>query len=201
VTWRLPFSIVFAIALLLGACGEDELSLTEYVDQINVAAREASARGAELIEGTQHIADFTPQDVTSTHGTALREVRRPLQEAADAIEPPDQVEDLHDLLWDWHARFIDIEEKMAAAAADIEDSAAGWTAFSNSPEMAAYRAALAEGKTVCNDFQAQLDATADRGVFADTPWLPGELKEMVVAALGCESFPDNPEHVYLYPPP
>lgn len=198
---RRPISIALATLLLLAGCSDEEQSLTEYVDQINVAARAASARGADLIDQTQQIADFTPQDVTTIHERALREIRIPLQEAVDAVDPPGQVEDLHRLLWDWHARFIEIEEEMAAAAADIDDTDAGWTAFSNSPEMAAYRAALAEGKAVCNDFQSELDATAARGVFADTPWLPRELKETVTAALGCESFPDDPQSVYLYPLP
>lgn len=187
--------------LILSGCGGNELTLTEYVDQINVAARAASARGADLIDRTQQIADFTPQDVTRIHERALREIRIPLQEAVEAVDPPGQVEDLHDLLWSWHARFIEVEEAMAAAAADIDDTEAGWTAFSNSLEVAAYRTALAEGKAVCNDFQSELDATAARGVFADTPWLPRELKETVTAALGCESFPDDPESVYLYPVP
>ena len=67
--------------------------------------------------------------------------------------------------------------------------------------MAAYRAAIAEGKQVCTGFQADLDATAERGVFTDTPWVPGELKEVVEAVLGCQWFPEHPEDVYRYPPP
>ena len=67
--------------------------------------------------------------------------------------------------------------------------------------MAAYRAAIAEGKQVCNDFQSRLDATEQRGVFADTPWIPGEMKEVVERVLGCVWFPENPEDVYRYPPP
>ena len=67
--------------------------------------------------------------------------------------------------------------------------------------MAANRDAIAEGKRVCTDVQAQLDATAARGVFADVPWVPAELSEVVEAVLGCEWFPENPQDVYRYPPP
>jgi hypothetical protein len=66
--------------------------------------------------------------------------------------------------------------------------------------MAAYRSALAADNEVCADFQARLDATADRGVFADTPWIPGELKETVNYALGCDALPSNPDDVYRPPP-
>ncbi len=48
----------------------------------------------------------------------------------------------------------------------------GWTALSQSSEMAAYRPALSEGKQICDGFQARLDATAAAGAFADTPWIP-----------------------------
>ena len=49
--------------------------------------------------------------------------------------------------------------------------------------------------------QAELDATVERGVFADTPWIPSELKEVVDIVLGCDGFPEHPEDVYRYPPP
>ena len=65
--------------------------------------------------------------------------------------------------------------------------------------MATYRAALAYDKQLCSDFQAELDATEERGVFADTPWIPGELKEVVEVVLGCEGYPDDPEDVYRPP--
>jgi hypothetical protein len=55
-------------------------------------------------------------------------------------------------------------------------------------------------KQICDGFQARLDATAAGGAFADTPWIPSEMKEVVEAALGCQSFPEDPEDVYRYPP-
>lgn len=67
--------------------------------------------------------------------------------------------------------------------------------------MEAYRRAIGEGKQACTDFQTKLDATEERGVFTDTPWIPEELQEVVSAALGCEWFPEHPDDVYRYPPP
>lgn len=189
-----------SLALLLLGCGGGGLSLTEYVDQINAAAEPAGRRGAELIAEAEEITDFTPQILQAGLERGLREIRIPLQEAVADIEPPEQVAELHSLMWGWHSEFISIETALAARAGEAADTAAGWEALSESSEMAAYRDALAVGKQGCADFQSDLDATEGRGAFAETPWVPSELKEIVTAALGCEWFPEHPEDVYRYPP-
>jgi len=188
-------------ALVLAACGGDDLTLTEYVDLINDAAGRAGETAARLISEGVVGDDVTPQQLQAGMERGLREIRIPLQESVDAIDPPDQIADVHELLWSWHADFIDVEEALAARAGAAADTEEGWTALSDSPEMARYRRSLAEGKQVCVDFQADLDATEVRGAFEDTPWIPGELKEVVTAALGCQWFPDDPESVYRYPLP
>jgi hypothetical protein len=191
--------MTLSLVLLLGACG-GEMSLTEYVERMNSVADEAGRKGEELFSEADLLIEFTPQILQGGLERGLREIRIPLQEGVDAIDPPEQVADLHNLMWGWHARFISIEEALAVRAGAAEHTDAGWEELSDSPEMAAYRSAIAEGKQVCIDFQDDLDATAERGVFSDNPWLPGELKEVVTAALGCEWFPEHPEDVYRYPP-
>ncbi len=91
---------------------------------------------------------------------------------------------------------ISAEEALATRAGTTAD----WELVTQGAEADAFAAALAEGSVVCSEFQAKLDATADRGVFADAPWLPGKLKEIVRAFLGCEYFPENPEAVFSTPP-
>jgi hypothetical protein len=66
--------------------------------------------------------------------------------------------------------------------------------------MAAYRTSVAADKQACVDIQAELDATAEREIFAETPWIPSDLKEVVEAALGCAAWPENPEDMYRPPP-
>jgi hypothetical protein len=177
------------------------MSLTEYVERLNAIADPATRRGAELVAEAAQISDFTPQHLQAGLERGLREIRVPLQEGADAIEPPDSIADLHYLLWDWHAEFISIEEALATRAGTAADTAAEWEALSDSPEMAAYRAQLAEGKQVCSEFQSELDARAEGGGFAIESWLAAELEEIGKAVVGCESFPEHPEDVYRYPPP
>ena len=192
-----PF--VLCVALLLSGCGGGELSLTEYTERINAAEIRASQQGEALAAEAEEIVDFTPQDLQAVLDQA-RVIRIEVDEAIDQIEPPEQISDIHNLVFDWHEEFITIEEALAVRAGTAPHTAAGWTELSDSPEMAAYREAIADGKQVCTDFQSRLDATEERGVFAETPWIPDEMKEVVERVLGCAWFPENPEDVYRYPP-
>jgi len=192
-------SSALCLVLLLCGCGGSEMSLTEYTESINAAEIRASQQGEALAAEAEEVVDFTPQDLQAVLEQA-RVIRIEVDEAVDQVEPPEQISDIHNLIFDWHEEFITIEEALAVRAGTTPDTAAGWTELSDSPEMAAYRQAIAEGKQVCIDFQSRLDATEERGVFTDTPWIPGEMKEVVERVLGCGWFPENPEDVYRYPP-
>ena len=202
-------SVVLCISVVSVGCGGGEMSLTDYVREINAIFDRGieqyeplatSPEGLVLIVGQGshlgiadqgvQLTEFTPQDL---HVALERvaEIQAEALEAAAAIEPPEQVAELHELYF----RELPIAELAVRAG-----TAADWYELSESAEMAAYRAALAADNQVCAEFQAKLDATADRGVFADTPWIPGELKETINYALGCDSLPANPEDAYRPPP-
>jgi len=185
--------ICVAVIVVASGCSGGDMSLSEYVDEMNTIGARVAQQSDVVFAEAEQIA--TPSDVN-----AMMERVRPLRievlEGFEGLDPPEEVADLHRLISNWMAKIILAEEALGTKAS----AAAGWEEFSQSSEMTAYRAALTEGKTVCTDFQAKLDATAERGVFADTPWIPGELKEVVDAALGCESFPENPESVLRQPP-
>lgn len=201
--------LALSVVLLLVGCGGGEMSLTEYVDRINAIFERGieqyeplatSPEGLVLIVGQGshlgltdqgvQLTDFTPRDLQVAL-ERVAEIQAEALEAAADIEPPEQIADLHRLYF----RELPIAELAARAG-----TAADWYELSESAEMAAYRAALAADNQVCAEFQSKLDATADRGVFADTPWIPGELKEIVNYALGCDSLPADPENVYRPPP-
>lgn len=192
-------SLALCCTLLIAGCGGGGMSLTEYVERINAIEVRASQQGDELAAEAEQTADFTPQDLQAVLERA-KEIRIEVREATDGIEPPKQIADLHYLVFDWHTQFISIEETLATRAGTAADTAADWEELSESLEMAAYRTAIAEGKQVCTDFQARLDDTEKRGIFADAPWIPGEMKEVVERVLGCVWFPEHPEDVYRYPP-
>ncbi|NNJ47913.1 MAG: hypothetical protein HKP18_08790 [Acidimicrobiia bacterium] len=203
---RLTTQTLFCSALLLAlssglvACGsDDQLSLNEYMDRIDSAATVAGERGEELVADAVGSGDVTPVQLQSFLARSLDDLRIPLQETVDELTPPDQLADLHERLWGWHADLIAVETTLASRVGDTEDTDAGWTALSDSPEMEAYRATLAEGKELCDGFQAELDAITAVGGFADVPWMPGELGGVVETALGCQWFPDRPADIYRYP--
>ncbi len=54
-----------------------------------------------------------------------------------------------------------------------------------SAEALAYWELDAEMFWLCLEFQSRLDATAERKTFAEVPWLPSELKEVVSLVVGC----------------
>jgi hypothetical protein len=72
-----------------------------------------------------------------------------------------------------------------------------WAELERSAELVACDAKGAEGLVVCRELQEKLDATEARVVFADTPWIPGEMKEVVDAVLGCT--PIGPWFIALWP--
>ena len=177
------------------------MSLPDYVERLNAIvdgasqqyeALTATQQGAVLVaEGTQ-LNDFTPQDLQAAF-EEMKEIEIEVRDATVAIEPPAQIADLHNL-------FFDFDDESFTSAQDVlatrAGTAADWEELSETPEMAAYRVALAEDKQRCTDFEAALDATAERLVFGETPWIPGELKEFVDAVIGCAGYPENPEDVY-----
>ncbi len=189
------------LVLMVAACGGGETSLPDYVAGLNAivgGARQqyvaliATPQGAVLVaEGTQ-LNDFTPQDLQAAF-EEMKEIEIEVRDATVAIEPPAQIADLHNLFFDFDDEsFTSTQDALATRAG----TAADWEELSETPEMAAYRVALAEDKQRCTDFEAALDATAERLVFGETPWIPGELKEVVDAVIGCAGYPENPEDVY-----
>lgn len=192
------------LVLAVAACGGGEPTLTEYVESLNDVVGRASEQYYDLVASEQggvlvaeggQLTAFTPQDLQAAL-EQVSEIAVEVEEAVSAIEAPEQVADLHRLFFDFNGGFVSAQEALATRAG----TAADWEELSETPEMAAYRVALAKDKQSCAEFQAKLDATEERGVFAETPWIPGELKEVVELLLGCEGYPEHPEDVYRPPP-
>jgi len=189
------------VLLLVGACGGAESPLTDYVESLNVIVEEArleyealveSPEGGVLVADPGELAGFTPQDLRIAF-EKVRIIEAGVEEATAAIDPPPQVAELHHAFFDFDSQFIASQEALAVRAG----SALDWVELSETPEMAAYRAALAKDKQECIAAQAEVNAIAEqRESFADTPWIPAELKEVFEVAFGCDGYPAHPEDVY-----
>lgn len=190
-----------ALILIVGSCGRGELSVTEYVAEVNAIVNRASqryealaseGRGAVLVATRARLADFSPQDLSEAF-REVRELEAELEKAIGEIDPPSQIADLHYIMFNFDDGFFAAQEAMAARAG----SATSWFELSASPEMEAYRSALSRDKRECEDAEAELNSIAERREsFADTPWVPGELKGIFQAVLGCSGYPEKPEDVY-----
>lgn len=186
------------LMLTVAACGGGEMTLNEYVERVEAILDRgmqqyevlvASPQGEVLVAEGERLADFTPRQLQAALEQVV-EIQAEALGAASAIEPPEQIADLHELFF----RELPIAELAARAG-----TATDWGDLSDSPEMAAYRAGLVGDKQVCADFQAKLDATEERGGSADTPWIPSEMKEIVDVAIGCSNLPEHPEDSYRPP--
>jgi hypothetical protein len=173
-------------SLLLVACGSSTLSMSEYADEFNElrAIYEPQAEGA-WVEYSR-IADPALADV-ATLASREAAIRADIGEDLRALEPPAEIADLHDLLVDW----VEDLRVTSLALADRASVAASWDDLLDSPEFLAFEATLTGGADACNEFQAKLDATAARGAFADTPWIPAEMKDIADAVLGCDIIPED----------
>ena len=197
--------MLVAFVVLSASCGGGQTTLSDYVESLETIFDRAETRYEALLNtpgamvlvvgqgahfgfdtGGQELSDFTTQDLH----VALEELAALQDEvmaAAAEIDPPDELAELHDLYF----RRLPFEP-LAARAGSTES----WEELSSSPEMEAYRTALVADGEVCTEFQSTLDATADRGAFADSPWIPSRLKEIVDFALGCDAFPVDPGNVF-----
>lgn len=182
------------VGLLLAGCGGGDLTLTEYVDGLNVINDRAVPQAQILISELERATAPAEAGAAMERMMALRIES---VEDTEALAPPESIADLHLLMLNWEKRLIPIEESFAARA----ETVSGWEEFFEAAEVEAYRMALVEGKQVCTEFQARLDATADRGAFADAPWIPTALSEVVQARLGCDLFPEDPDSVFRPAPP
>jgi hypothetical protein len=198
--------VAACLAVVAASCGGGEVSLADYTERVKVVvdraaeqywALVASPEGAVLVAGPDQITDFTPQDLQHAL-ERVRQIEAEVDESVAAIDPPDAIADIHHLFFNFDEGFIAAQEALATKAGATTD----WHELSESPEMSAYRSALAQDKEQCASFEDRLNAIADqREGLADTPWLPSDLKATFEAFLGCDGYPENPLDVYRPPPP
>lgn len=163
----------------LTACGGDS-SLSEYAAELESAVGEMNGRLDEL-------------DAELSENADLEEVRRYANERVAAryafvgvlgeLEPPSEVSDLHGAAREVMGRLADAESALADYVNNL-DSAMGVDDLWGTPLGVAARTADEESIELCLAAQEKLD-TRERSKFADVPWIPPELKEVVQVAFGC----------------
>lgn len=173
------------LALIVASCGGDDLTVTEYAQQVEGLTTTMYERLDELTIEDSRVP--TMEEIQALyHGMAT--AYRGLLDGLEAIEPPSEAAELHATSLGFVQRLTDTQEAYARRADDME-SGDDFDMLLTSPEARAADAARVEMIAFCLATQARLDATADRQAFEDLPWIPSELQEVVQVVFGCETGP------------
>ncbi|RLE12568.1 MAG: hypothetical protein DRJ28_08850 [Actinobacteria bacterium] len=168
------------LAIAVAACG-GSMTTAAYVESLNalVASGRSDLEAAVVAHG--QIAEPT---LAESFAFVEREVaiRQEFLAGFEALDPPNSIAEVHRVLADAMARLLAAAEGLVAGAGTV----ASLEEAEQTPEFAEYRAANADGSSVCLEVQAKLDDLVAGGeAFADAPWIPNELSLAVRAALGC----------------
>jgi len=166
------------IVFVFTACGGGALSLTEY-SELFQSASFAITDEFDVLEA-QWASATTVEDGKEVLDRAVA-IRTDMQNSLTDLDPPEAFADFHGVLVEQLGRILAVQEAWAVRA----ETAGSLDELKESPEAVAYWALDAEMRPLCLELQSRLDATAEREIFAEVPWIPGEMKEVVSLALGC----------------
>jgi hypothetical protein len=175
-------SVVVSLALILVACGGGGLTLSEYAAQSEELVTTLITR-IDLLDAEWE-SQIPTVDGARTYWDQRLEARVEFRKGIQALDPPDEVADFHDMTLDLFSRFTAAEEALAARVATFE-TATSHAEWWDTPEGRAAQAIDDEAVVICHAAQAELDATEGRDVFSDVPWIPSEMKDVVRVAFGC----------------
>jgi len=170
------------LVLVLVACSGDSLTMSEYSDEVAGLIQRVDGRldahAEELFSGDP--------SVEATHAYLDDRVAgyKEMVAVTGAIDPPDEVVDLHTALTAILATLLEAEEARATFAASV-DSVDNLDLIWEGPQSQAVRAAELEAIVLCYAAQERFDATEEREDLSDIPWIPPAMKEIVRTAFGC----------------
>lgn len=178
---RIPI-VALCMAVALAACGGGPLTLSEYGAQGEQLVIEVTER-IEALDASLESGDPTVDSVRAYWSERV-EARRDFLEGIEALDPPEEAEELHAAAVELFDRLTVAEEALAARVTSLETvtGPADWWA---TPEGQVARAVDDEVTEICVVAQETFDETVDREAVADVPWMPAEMKEVVRVAFGC----------------
>ncbi|MGI9584151.1 MAG: hypothetical protein ACR2N7_01005 [Acidimicrobiia bacterium] len=164
----------------LSACGSEDSTLAEYAADLELAVNEMNSRLDELdaeLSGTPDL------EQVKRYANERVAARYTFVEVLDETEPPAEVSDLHQTAQGVMERLADAESALAEYVNGL-DTAMGAEDFWATPLGVAARTADQESIEMCLSAQDELD-TSERSELEGVPWVPPELKEVVIVAFGC----------------
>jgi hypothetical protein len=165
--------------MVVAACG-GSMTADEYVEGLNALAAAGRSDFEAAAAAFDQAADPTLADEVAFLEQEVA-IRHEFLDGFEALDPPESIAEVHQLLGDAFARLTAAAEGLAASAGAVNSLEEA----EQTPEFAEYLAANADGARVCLEVQAKLDDLAASGeAFADVPWVSG-LGLAVQAAVGC----------------
>ena len=168
---------------LLASCGSGDVTLTEYIGEVE-ALTNAMYGQLDRVSTEVASAPVTVEDIQVAYTQAAAAFRE-FSDGLTTLEPPPEVAETHDAALGMAASLAGAGEAFAARADLIEGEQELDQLFAG-PEGQALQAAEQEIVAFCRARQAEFDATADREGLSDAPWIPSEMKEVVLVAFGCD---------------
>ena len=171
------------VAVFVGGCSNGDLTVSQYATEVAELVQEFDARLDAEAEAYFSVSPSV--DSLRKYLDVRVDGYRKAVDDLDAIEPPEQVAELHATFKEIMNTLL-IAEEARAASADTIDSVEEITTVWEGPESQAVRIAEDRAVVLCYAAQEQFDETAEGAeALSDVPWMPPELKSAVRTALGC----------------
>ncbi|RLE16599.1 MAG: hypothetical protein DRJ28_01375 [Actinobacteria bacterium] len=177
----LQLQILLLVVLATG-CGGGP-SLPDYAEDVEALVATMNARLDELDAETIGTRDL---DEIKRYAQQRIIARSDFLAGMSDLEPPDDVLELHETAVGIMQRVFDSESILADRVMNLE-SASGIDAIWETPEGIAARAADEQAIALCHAAQSEFDQTADRQELQDVPWIPSEMRSVIVVAFGCDA--------------
>lgn len=173
---------VTCLAVILVACGGGSLTVSEYAEQAEDLVAVLEARFESL--DTEWESQAPTVDGARSYWDRRLAVRAEFLKGVRALDPPEELADLHAAALDVFSRISAADEALAARVATFE-TLTEHRQWLDTPEGQASLAVLEEVFVLCRATQEGFDATGQRESLEEVPWIPPELKEVIKVAFGC----------------
>jgi hypothetical protein len=171
------------LILLVTACGGDSSTLSEY-NQRGMALVAAMEKQISALDAEWNSHEPTVERARS-YWTKRIEARDEALQGLEVLRAPDELTDLLGHGLDLFTEQITAEKALAIRVISF-DTVTGPEQWWNTPEGKAVQALDDEINAFCQVVQARYDATIERVILSDVPWIPSDMKEMVQIDIGCE---------------
>lgn len=170
------------LLLLIAACGGGDLSLSEYNAQGSTLVAVMEERISTL--DAEWDAQTPTMERVKTYWDHRVAARVETLEGLQALDPPEQIEDLLGTGLDLFSKLTAAESALAARVSTF-DTVTGPSEWWDTTEGRAVRAVDEEIDAFCFIVQARYDATIERVALAEVPWIPVDMKEVIQIDIGC----------------